>query len=110
MSAFEVRFMMHLLDLGIIPFCENAQDFRQALSKLPAQERRAVKRKFRKLWRNIARKEEKALSKNRPEGIEPIFSRLSTKGSAPTARQKRWRQESVLKRAKFAIQTRNENF
>lgn len=46
-----------MFQLGILPMEKTDLDMRRALTQLPAEEARALKRKFRKLWRKAMRAE-----------------------------------------------------
>lgn len=46
-----------MFELGIVPIEKTAHDMRRALNQLPPEEARAMKRKFRKLWRKAIRSE-----------------------------------------------------
>lgn len=48
-----------MFQLGIVPIEDPSMDFRKYLSQLPPDEATKLKRKFRKLWRKLARKTQK---------------------------------------------------
>ena len=45
-----------MFQMGIVPIEDPSMDFRKYLSQLPPDEATKLKRKFRKLWRKLARK------------------------------------------------------
>ena len=49
-------------DLGIVPLDDVRDDVNRTLSTMPLDEARAMRRKFRKLWRKFCRNSDKALS------------------------------------------------
>jgi len=52
------RALVHsvMFSAGILPMEKTTLDMRRALQQLPPEEARALKRKFRKLWRKAAKK------------------------------------------------------
>jgi DNA invertase Pin-like site-specific DNA recombinase len=83
MSAEEIAFMMIAQEMGIIPFCKTAEDFRDAMGSVSPEERRKIKRKFRKAWRKIAKS-------------GGFLERRATPGKKPNTRTRRARQYDVL--------------
>jgi len=50
-SKKQIQLMMAALEEGIVPFFDNSQDFKNAMSSLSKTERTKARRKFRKIWR-----------------------------------------------------------
>lgn len=60
LSLIEKTFLQNaMFQLGIVPIEDPSMDFRKYLSQLPPDEATKLKRKFRKLWRKLARKTQK---------------------------------------------------
>lgn len=71
-----------LISLGIAPIGSTHDDVNRALDKLPPDEARRMKRKFRKLWRKFVAAETKGRRRSRQEAV-------TGKGQlVPTRRQK----------------------
>ena len=66
---------------GIVPMETTTMDVRRALKDIPPEDARKMKRKFRKLWRKLARVGNQRLKKDL-EAFEPV------KPNAPEVEQK----------------------
>jgi len=55
-SAEQIREFVQALELGIIPECSSQRDHWQILRTMSADERTKAMRRFRKLWRQLAKK------------------------------------------------------
>ena len=55
MKSKEILIKMKLLDYEILP-ARTAKELSKMLESIPEEERRYFKRKFRKVWRKIAKK------------------------------------------------------
>jgi hypothetical protein len=82
LDIFKVK--MHMLDVGIVPAFTGKQ-LKEMLESLPAKDRRVAKRKFRKEWRKLLK---------RNPGISEMLT--SGAGSEPTSNQIRHRSIYVL--------------
>lgn len=64
-----------MLEHGIVPIEDPTFDMRRALATLPPEEARAIKRRFRKMWRKLAKQDKKAaasagLGKDAPSRLD----------------------------------------
>ena len=74
------KVMIHstMFDCGIIPMENPSFDMRRGLNQLPPEEATKMKRKFRKLWRALAREEkQKRHNKNVVDSLYGIGSLLT---------------------------------
>jgi hypothetical protein len=97
------------LDSGLIPVSgfhpQNIEEFEKLLSSLSAVDRRAVNRKFRKIFRKIAKKE--MANKNRPTtGWKQVYGLDS---ASPTKKQLRARRRLVDDTIRAQINKRLRN-
>jgi hypothetical protein len=76
--------------LGIAPINNVAHDFNKTLASLPPDEARAMKRKFRKLWRKFARESKNASA--------AYIRQLGLGEASPTKKQKKMRKVEVSRR------------
>ena len=91
MTASRIKFLIAANDAGIIPFCNSATEFRDALATLSSMDRRIAKRKFRKQWRKLAKK-----LGNKKEAHLSFFPEHEKENNTPSKRTKRYRQDKVL--------------
>jgi hypothetical protein len=79
---------------GIVPMEVTRMDVRRALKDLPPEDARKMKRKFRKLWRKLARQSGQR-TMNDVELNKPAAEVPSKQGMKPTKRAKLRRKELV---------------
>lgn len=80
---------------GIVPMEVTRMDVRRALKDLPPEDARKMKRKFRKLWRKLARQAGDQRTMNDVELNKPAPVSASKQGTKPTKRAKLRRKELV---------------
>jgi hypothetical protein len=102
MTPFDIRFLMKINELGIIPFCNSGKEFREALATLPPGERRETKRKFRKVWRKMMKQ---CGRKKTSAFLSDLFypSEEKRRGN-PSRRTKSFRQKRVLNHFRAEVQ------
>jgi len=87
MSSIEKAFISYvMLKLGIVPIDDLRLDVQRSMKNTPPAEARAMKRKFRKLWRKLSKEQKKAVNK-RAFYVEP--------GKVPSSSQRSNRKNLV---------------
>lgn len=102
MTPFDIRFLMKINDLGIIPFCSSGKEFQEALATLPPGERRETKRKFRKVWRKMMKE---CNRKKSSAFLSDLFYPSGEKQRGnPSRSTKSFRQKRVLNSIRAEVQ------
>ena len=100
-SPHDIMIQLLMLDAGIVPFSSNwmpnPEDMNlidKRIATLAPEERRQVKRKFRKLWRKAVRAMD---TERRNNGLPVIHQEMcGLSDQNPTSRQKQARRGAVL--------------
>jgi hypothetical protein len=82
-----------MFDNGMVPINNPTDDIGRALSSLPKDDARAMKRKFRKQWRKLARHEARRLNVKKPEVL--LANRFGMSKSNPSRQDRLARKQLV---------------
>lgn len=83
-----------MLELGIAPMIDPLHDMRRGITQLSAEDNRATKRKFRKLWRKAMR--QKLLDTKSPAAQKLLQTKLGSGVANPTSAQRLERKRLVM--------------
>jgi len=91
------RVLVHtvMFNAGILPMESSTLDMRRALQQLPAEEAKALKRKFRKLWRKAARSKAPKPVPTKPDQKINLDPRLGVGKRVASRRERNERKKLV---------------
>lgn len=86
-----------MFEAGVVPIDNTNHDMRRGLKELPPDDARALKRKFRKVWRKLAKEEARKMGKPAAQAQSWLTNRYGAGKSNPSRSDKEARKRIVQK-------------
>lgn len=89
------------MSAGIAPIASSTDDANRSLASLPLGEARAMRRKFRKMWRKAAKVPTPGM---KPSTLDALSHAMGLGAPRPTKSQRRARKMEVARRVRLAAE------